>query len=291
MNPFNWKPTPPANKVELLIDADYLSYMVGSLSQHKPEKRPSTDCEFVCLDEDTDTWVYIEPEGLVNWKIDNEISKLLTKFDTDKAKVYLTGEGNFREDIAVTKPYKGTRQSLRPYYFNHIRRYLTNHHGAKTVTGYEADDEVSIQQTKDNLEPTIIVSNDKDLKNTPGYLYSSMKDELYFVSPRYARYHFWWQMVIGDSVDNIPGIPGRGQKWLEKVERGFNDFTGVIDEICWEYQHKDKGRTDLLHEQGNLLHMLRYGDQPGEWEPTYDHLGNEQVRQGHLHRNHEVIIL
>jgi len=288
MNPFNYRPTPPANKVKLLIDADYLAYMVGSLSQYKPEKRPNTDCEFVCLDEDTDTWVYIEPEGLVNWKIDNEINKLCAKFDSDNIAIYLTGEGNFRESIAVTKPYKGTRTGHRPYYFSHIREYLVHVCGATVVEGYEADDEVSIQQTKDNLEPTIIVSNDKDLKNTPGYLYSSMKDELYFVSPKYAQYHFWWQMVIGDSVDNIPGIPGRGQKWFDKLNPS-NPLR--IVQIIDEYLYKGKSNTDLLYEQGNLLHMLRYGDVAGEWEPTYNHLGNEQQMQGYLHKNHEVIIL
>jgi len=273
----------------LLIDADFLAYMVGSLSQHKIH--PGRECEFVLLDEATDTWVYIEPEGLVKWKVRNEIDKLLQKFDTEKFSVFLTGEGNFRESVAVTKPYKGTRQGIRPHYFTLIRDYLVEQYDAWVTTGIEADDAVSIQQSRDNLEPTIIVSNDKDLKNTPGYLYSSMKDELYFVSPKYAEYHFWMQMVIGDTVDNIPGIPGRGKKWFEKLCGDFEDYRGVIEEICWEYQRKDKGRTDLLDEQGNLLHMLRYGDKPNEWEPHYNHRGNEKEMQSHLHKDHEVIIL
>jgi len=33
MNPFDIRPAPPASKSELLIDADFLAYMVGSLSQ------------------------------------------------------------------------------------------------------------------------------------------------------------------------------------------------------------------------------------------------------------------
>jgi len=288
VNPFDIRPAPPASKSELLIDADFLAYMVGSLSQHKIN--PGRECEFVLLDEATDTWVYIEPEGLVDWKVRNEIDKLLQKFDTDKAEVYLTGKNNFREDIAVTKPYKGTRQSLRPYYFTHIRRYLVDHYGAKVVDGYEADDEVSIQQTKDD-RPTIIVSNDKDLKNTPGYLYSSMKDELYFVTPRYAEYHFWMQMVVGDTVDNIPGIPRRGKKWFETVCK-FNDnqMDAVIGEILDQYMAKD-GSGKLMIEQGNLLHMLRYGEKPNEWGPLYNHKANEQARQSHLHKDHEVIVL
>lgn len=290
MNPFDYRPPKVASQSELLIDADFLAYMVGSLSQHKPEKRPNTDCEFVCLDEDSDTWVYIEPEGLVNWKIDNEVNKLLQKFDTDRARVFLTGDGNFREGIATTKPYKGTRQGARPYYFSTIRQYLTDHYDAETVTGYEADDEVSIQQTMDDT-PTIIVSNDKDLKNTPGYLYSSMKDELYYVTPEYAEHHFWYQMVIGDTVDNIPGIPGRGKKWFEKLVSldGFNHHT--IIEIVEEYIRKGKGSLDLLLEQGNLLHMLRYGDIPNTWTLDYDHKSDKQERQSHLHKDHEVIVL
>jgi len=138
--------------------------------------------------------------------------------------------------------------------------------------------------------PTIIVSNDKDLKNTPGYLYSSMKDELYYVTPEYAEHHFWMQMVIGDTVDNIPGIPRRGKKWFEALCARHDNREGVITAICDEYLHKDS-TNDLLHEQGNLLHMLRYGDKAGEWTSAYNHLGNEQAKQEHLHKDHEVIIL
>jgi len=285
VNPFDIRPAAPASKSELLIDADFLAYMVGSLSQHKIH--PGRECEFVLLDETTDTWVYVEPEGLVKWKVRNEIDKLLQKFDTEKFRVFLTGEGNFREKVAVTKPYKGTRQGIRPYYFKYIRDYLESEYDAWVTFGIEADDAVSIEQSRDDA-PTIVVSNDKDLKNTPGYLYSSMKDELYYITPKYAEYHFWYQMVVGDRVDNIPGIPGRGQKWFDKLNPS-NSLR--IVQIIDEYLYKGKSNTDLLYEQGNLLHMLRYGDVAGKWEPTYNHTGNEQGRQDHLHKDHEVITL
>ncbi len=44
----------------------------------------------------------------------------------DDAVGFLTGHGNFRNDIAVTAPYKGQRKGLKPAFHGLIREYLTS---------------------------------------------------------------------------------------------------------------------------------------------------------------------
>lgn len=247
----------PTNKVELLIDADYLAYMVGSLSQSR-DNDPNRDMTFVCLDEEQDEWRWVEPPDLVDWKVRNELDKLFARFDTNQYRIYLTGEGNFREEVAVTKPYKGTRVALKPYYWQRVRDLLVNEYQAEIIEGWEADDEVSIQQMQ-SPHTTVVVSNDKDLRNTPGYLYIPRTDELLRVHPCYAEYHFWKQMVTGDTVDNIPGIPRRGEKFFDSlVEKHSAEgcFAFVVDDIQDEYDKKDAS-GNLFDEQFDLLYMLR----------------------------------
>lgn len=259
-NPFDEVISSPESEVELLIDADYLAYQIGGLSQHR-DQPPHVDAEWICLDDERDEWRWVEPAGLVDWKVRNELDKLLELFDTERYRVYLTGSGNFREEVAVTKPYKGTRTALKPYYFQRIRDLLVNEYGAEVITGWEADDQVSIEQMQ-CPHTTVIVSNDKDLKNTPGYLYSPYKKELMRIHPCYSQYHFYKQMVVGDNVDNIPGLPRRGIKFFEDLIKKYSrdgDFRKVIEDIREEYRAKDPTFA-LMREQAELLHMLRHPD-------------------------------
>lgn len=79
--------------------------------------------------------------------------------------------------------------------------------------GYEADDLVYTAWTQNHLlvpDKLLIVSADKDMDQIPGWHYDPVKDKEYFVTPDQATYNFWLQMMVGDSVDNIRGIPKVG---------------------------------------------------------------------------------
>lgn len=258
-----------SDQVELLIDADYLSYQIGGLSQSR-DKPNNNESTFVCIHEEADEWRWVEPPQLVDWKVRNELEKLFELFDTERYRVYLTGEGNFREEVAVTKPYKGQRTALKPYYWQRIRDLLVNEYGAKVIEGREADDEVSIMQMSLPYA-TVIISNDKDLRNTPGYLYSPYRKELYRIHPSYCHWHFWKQMVTGDNIDNIPGLPGKGIKFFEKLVEKHSesgDFEQVIWGIADAYYDKDPTGA-LLQEQGTLLHMMRREYDTWTWLSAY----------------------
>ena len=247
--------TERANTARLLVDADFLAYQVGSLSQFK-EKQGEKDLEYVCLNEDEDTWGWIDPWNLVKWKINNELDKIYDNCNSDNAELYLTGSGNFRESVAVTKPYKGTRSSPRPYYFDAIRDYILDELDGILIEGIEADDAVSMEQTRDPDEDTMVVSMDKDLINTPGKLYNPRRRVIYNIPELLSVTHMLYQMVVGDRVDAIPGLHRRGEAWYRK--------NWHVDAIFEEYYRQDSS-GELLNEQVNLLHMLQYGEEPGQY--------------------------
>jgi 5'-3' exonuclease len=126
-------------------------------------------------------------------------------------KGYLTGKGNFRDEIATIKKYKGNRDPKhKPKYYAEIRQYLLDVYKAELVTGKEADDAVATEQWSHPDKSTVIVSIDKDLDMIPGYHYNPKKGLFYYVTIDEANLAFFRQMLVGDSTDNIPGITGLG---------------------------------------------------------------------------------
>ena len=63
-----------------------------------------------------------------SWIVDNRIeaffNRLFERLDTYKYKVYLTGKGNFREQLAVSHTYKGNRKKEKPKWYGYIKDYL-----------------------------------------------------------------------------------------------------------------------------------------------------------------------
>ena len=71
-------------------------------------------------------------------------------------------------------------------------------------------------------------------------------------------------MVVGDRVDNIPGIPRRGRTWFNSKANSVDNLDDLRYIIYSEYTKKDP-TGDLLLEQGKLLHMMRSYDDV--WSP------------------------
>ena len=172
---------------------------------------------------------------------------------------YLTGGNNFRFDIATIKPYKGKRPP-KPKYLPETRDQLVERWGAEVVEGQEADDAIGIKATELDGDCTI-VSIDKDLLMIPGTHYNFVKKEWTEVSQEQGDYFFYKQLLTGDQVDNIQGVPGIGPK---KAERAYEECT-TVKEMYTKALEMYKGDTDSLLENARLLWLRRY---EGEmWEP------------------------
>jgi hypothetical protein len=145
---------------------------------------------------------------------------------------------------------------------------MINHHGAETVDGMEAEDAAGIIQYAHKDKSTVIVGVDKDLLCVPGWHYNPVKQELVYVTLAEANTYFWKQVLTGDRVDNILGIPGLGPKTADKlIDPVAGSWDGMMDVVIKayikHYGHVEQGE-EAMHETAKLVWILR---KKGE---TYD---------------------
>lgn len=238
----------------------------------------------------------------------NKMEQILSDCGTDHYELYIEGQGNFREEIDWD--YKGTRLTRKPASFQDCKEYLRNTWKAKEVEGMETDDAVSIRlwQSFNSADDMVLSSPDKDLKNTPGWHYNPNTRETYYVTPEQASRHFWFQMLMGDRVDNIKGLPycaintvealelskaarkGCGKATAAKiikstktaeeasraVVRCYADYFAEQQFLSEGMAEGDTGRLQefisYFVQQGQLLHMTRELDEfnePKRWENPF----------------------
>lgn len=292
-------------KTLLLTDGDELIYKAGFASQsveyHIVDlhgnvvlKAPNKTTAFELLgnheDETLELIKVINPKGedAARHALYAVMNTILADNDPTDYRLYMTGDGNFRYDIATLLPYKGNRQpDGRPYYYDFIRHLLHEEYWAITVDGMEADDALSITQwhhvRNDTNWTTIIGSQDKDLKMVPGKHYNPSTRESYELTWQEARFNFYCQLLAGDPVDNIPGIYRIGiptaQKMLRsKMNKSNAELYDVVfkayikaqeDPVKREKMPGAKWGEDRIKEVGRLLWMLQEKYQL--WNPGEDY--------------------
>lgn len=148
--------------------------------------------------------------------LDNIMYYIETAYEPSTKDIYLTDQrNNYRKQIDTE--YKGNRRgAAKPLLLSGIMKYLKTKHNAKVARGEEADDRLGIEQCK-GKDSTVIVTTDKDLLMIPGLHYNHVKNEFRYVSPEEGQRTFWTQMIMGDSTDNIKGVPGIGPKKAAKA--------------------------------------------------------------------------
>tara|TARA_Y100000310_G_scaffold29942_1_gene28467 strand:- start:4306 stop:5079 length:774 start_codon:yes stop_codon:yes gene_type:complete len=159
--------------------------------------------------------------------LDQRVHDILHQCNTTKYAGFLTQGKCFRYDVDVE--YKAKRKkSNRSVLFPSLKEYAQQKWGFTYVTELEADDIVSYY-SYNHEENTIICSPDKDvLKQCIGMHYNYGKAEFTHTSPDEALKFLWVQVLMGDSTDNIVGIPGVGIKtaenWLKDRTKDFESF-------------------------------------------------------------------
>lgn len=172
---------------------------------------------------------------------------------------YVTGKGNFRYELATLQPYKGNRdRSTEPVWRRDVEEYLIADWGVERVEGYEADDKLAVEFCKDP-ERSVLCSQDKDFKQIPNLrMYSWKSKETIRVSPLDAQRNFWKQVLTGDTIDNIPGIAGIGQKTAEKTIDKLTSEKLMLTAAYAEYQKQHGNKAwDALCENARLLYLCR----------------------------------
>lgn len=209
--------------------------------------------------------------------------------------LFLTGQGNFRNEIAKVRPYKH-RAGNKPFHYYNIKAYIQGQYDFRMVDGLEADDLLAIEQTKCNEESfhfrTIICSRDKDLRQVPGLHYGWELGKQASFGPLlvdsfgkiwltdkkkikgYGELFFYSQCLTGDTVDTVLGLPKYGPvkafKILENTQTSEQAFKAVLE--AYRGFYGDVAEEHLL-EQGRLLWMTRELNEDGSpklWEFPVD---------------------
>ena len=146
----------------------------------------------------------------VTWTLNSYMVKsVLQHFpELSKYHVYLTGGHNFRNEIAVTAPYKGNRKGAKPVHLRAARQHMIDFWGALVYDGIEADDAIATGATRDlkaGIAP-VIVSLDKDFDQLACDRYDMVNDVTTSPEPLEATRNLYKQIIMGDAVDNIKGM-------------------------------------------------------------------------------------
>jgi len=84
---------------------------------------------------------------------------------------------------------------------------------------FEADDLIAMNHSVDS---TVVVTNDKDMFQLGGNILNPFTDTLYYIDN--PEFHFYKQLLTGDTSDNIPGI-GNPEKKHHKNPPNFTEKT------------------------------------------------------------------
>ena len=141
----------------------------------------------------------------------------------------------FRNSIAEVKKYKGNRENVQDKYAYdqkwddraYVFTYIKERYSTLYFDDLEADDILSMLQ---DPSETFIFSHDKDLKQVIGFHWDMEARILKYTDEETGLRMLLGQMISGDTVDNIPGIPGAGKKammsFLKSIEN--SDQTSML---------------------------------------------------------------
>jgi len=263
-----------------LMDADWIVYMACSAVEYPLDNPAEADFQDVV--------------DVFDGKI-KEIKRILNT--TEEPIYFFTGVDNFRMDIAKSKEYKGKRKKEKPYHYKNLVMYIEARYPVIRYKNLEADDGMAIFQTDwlkciplNLIQPSIIVTPDKDLRSVEGWHYGPegwnypsfgpilISEENSYIELSKDRkkvigigYKFFYsQLLTGDVVDNIPGLPRTGAvaavKLLANATTKGEAYIAVRD----AYRDVCLCPDEYLKEQADLLWMVRGVNRKGEpvlWQP------------------------
>lgn len=234
------------DKGEVLVDGDIVAYRAA----------------FACQDK-TQGEAIRKVDDLMDFILDETIA---LPFPTkDEYEVFITGEGNFRYEIAKSHPYKGNRKSVeKPVHLEATRQHLVNSYQAEVSSGEEADDLISKRATALGYN-CVVASIDKDMLQLPCWHFNFSKENRDQRWTKVSEFEglafFYLQILTGDAVDNIKGLHRVGPVKGSKILDGCTTEGELWDKTLEAYG----GDLDRVLENARLLWLRRY---EGEmWEP------------------------
>ncbi len=213
----------------------------------------------------------------------NMVRRLMTEFKPDYiAAVFESSEPTFRSESFAE--YKANRTEM-PHDLGeqipHVRRMLQAMHiPILEFPGYEADDVIGAIACREHARPleVVIVSSDKDmlqLVNNRVFMLNPMKNDEWYDVPKVEQFMGVKPSQVadllalkGDSIDNIPGAPGIGEKGARDLIARFGSVEAVLERAA-EVERK-MYRESLLNNRDQVLLSKQLASiqtqVPIEWE-------------------------
>jgi len=195
------------------------------------------------------------------WRFDQYMKTILIECQCDKYTGFTEAIGEkhcFRNHVAMTKPYKGSRVGKdKPPFTNQIKEYACDKWGFEWCHNFEADDACIIKAYDLGFSNVIIAHCDKDLKQVgPLRFYDYFKREFSTVTAEEGEYNYWHSVLVGDSVDSICGLPKVGEVVAKKILDGVQvaDMPNIVASAYIERGHDYR----FFLEQCRLLRLLHY---------------------------------
>jgi 5'-3' exonuclease len=192
------------------------------------------------------------------------VSRLIERFETEDVLMCLSEGRNFR--YSVDPSYKKNRSGTRkPAAYYAVLRRVEDAWPSFKFDGLEADDVMGIFATRD--PNTIICSADKDMKTIPCTLWDGKKVQK--VNRSIADTWFVYQVLVGDTADGYPGLPGVGPKKADTIiKAAVKEREGTLMENLWAHvkdAYEQRGLTEAdAIKQARLARILRNEDWDAE---------------------------
>lgn len=241
-------PRTDVNKI-CLVDADFLKYEV-------------TYDIFKYIKTGKDPLAEFGPEYLDHFTFKRIDNLILSRINA-KAFVFLFSaptKKTFRYAMAIEKEYKGNRSYSDTYEYERraedmasIVSVVKSKYTTFIKPDLEADDLLGVFQSKD----TFIYSQDKDSKTVAGLHWDIKSNRLIMQSEEDALKFLMYQMIRGDTGDNIPGFPGMGEVKASEFLFNVSSVRSLPNKILSLYMKTfgiSKG-VDMYCENWMLLKM------------------------------------
>ena len=173
---------------------------------------------------------------------------------------------NYRDDIYPDYKQTATRVAGRKVklpHFNETKEYLYSLPSVIVAENEEADDLLGIMTT--SYPQSVVISSDKDLDQlpgnhwNPGILLADKKPRYYQQSVEAANRFFLKQMLMGDAVDKIPGLPGLGVKTANLIIEKHETYLGLAEAVLSQYQEIiGEDWESFFLSNGKMLYLRRH---------------------------------
>lgn len=151
---------------------------------------------------------------------DSIMTKILTDTEAKEYIAFIKGYKTTDTRKSANPDYKANRPTQSPKMWNFIKEYLMSKWRVTQCNNIEVDDAVRLTYnyySKFMGLDCFTVAIDKDIINLEGKAYNWRKEEWITTTAEQANQYFWKSMITGDTIDCIKGIPGKGEKYVEKL--------------------------------------------------------------------------